>query len=569
MNNILSQKEIKERLPLHLQKFVIDQSYDSYTELDHAKWRYVMRMTLQYASDYAHEFFLPALKKMNLPIDRIPRIEQVNNAVNPYGWNAVCINAFITTKTFLEFHSEKILVVATCVRTLQHLKYTPYPDLIHDILGHGPCVAFSPIERLMRYFGKLGTRAFSSRLDSELHDALNKLSILKEEKSTNAQEINQVSGLIDYLKASFSEVSEMEKVRRLHWYTLEYGLVGSLGTPKIYGAGLLSSIGESYKSLSHDVEKRPYTLGVYNDDFDPTQHQKKLNVIKDFESLEQLLEEFAARMAISTGGVCGLGKLIDSKDIGTLELDHLLQITGEFANMISFEGKPVYIESRDRVVLSVENQMLKKASKVRSPLGIVIQCVVNDAFKDLKLLHQELKSGDRIELHYDSGMSFEGNIENTIIHQGVLLVIEASQHYIYNHGVKSLEGEGCTLLFGNKVNSVYAGVVDKNTFEEYEPIVSMPPLPEHSVAEKKHFVFYKELREMRLNHSIDLKRLKEIFNASIENAPKDWLIILELYELIGASNDNFKDIVKNKLLELAKNDDYRVLIEKGLALRIY
>ena len=116
------------------------------------------------------------------------------------------------------------------------------------------------------------------------------------------------------------ELSEMAQIQKLHWWTVEYGLIGTVENPKIYGAGLLSSIGESEWCMQDKVKKLPYSIAAANLNFDITQPQPQLFVTPDFAYLSLVLEEFANTMALRTGGLKGVHKIIESKNLGTIEL---------------------------------------------------------------------------------------------------------------------------------------------------------------------------------------------------------------------------------------------------------
>jgi phenylalanine-4-hydroxylase len=106
------------------------------------------------------------------------------------------------------------------------------------------------------------------------------------------------------------ELSEMAQIRNLHWWTVEYGLIGTLDNPKIYGAGLLSSIGESAWCMTDEVQKLPYSIDAAHANFDITKPQPQLYVTPNFAYLNLVLEEFANKMALRTGGLSGIEKLI-------------------------------------------------------------------------------------------------------------------------------------------------------------------------------------------------------------------------------------------------------------------
>ena len=83
---------------------------------------------------------------------------------------------------------------------------------------------------------------------------------------------------------------------RLHWWTVEYGLIGSLKNPKIYGAGLLSSVGESQNCLTDSVKKIPFSIDCINYNYDITEQQPQLFVTESFSKLTDVLHEFEKTM---------------------------------------------------------------------------------------------------------------------------------------------------------------------------------------------------------------------------------------------------------------------------------
>src|SRR5947208_12682078 len=86
----------------------------------------------------------------------------------------------------------------------------------------------------------------------------------------NLEEIKKAEELVAYRQKTLGEPSEMALLSRLHWWTVEYGLIGTLENPKIYGAGLLSSIGESVSCLEPHVKKIPYSIEAVKTPFDIT-----------------------------------------------------------------------------------------------------------------------------------------------------------------------------------------------------------------------------------------------------------------------------------------------------------
>src|SRR3981189_2089044 len=143
------------------------------------------------------------------------------------------------------------------------------------------------------------------------------LAILKEQPNTPAKEIEAATKLVEDRQKNLGNPSEMARLSRLHWWTVEYGLIGTLESPKIYGAGLLSSIGESVSCLEANVKKLPYSVEAAQQPFDITTKQPQLFVCRDFKHLSDVLEEFASKMAYRVGGLEGLRKAIECKRAAT------------------------------------------------------------------------------------------------------------------------------------------------------------------------------------------------------------------------------------------------------------
>ena len=136
-----------------------------------------------------------------------------------------------------------------------------------------------------------------------MYEAVRLLSILKENPNSSKKDIEEANNIVNRLQNEMGELSEMAKIRNLHWWTVEYGLIGNLNDPKIYGAGLLSSIEESQACLEKKVKKIPYSVDAANVNFDITNTQPQLFVVPDFSKLSFVLEKFANTMAIRTGGL--------------------------------------------------------------------------------------------------------------------------------------------------------------------------------------------------------------------------------------------------------------------------
>lgn len=310
-----------------------------------------MRKNVDYLSKVAHESYLDGLAKTGISIESIPSMYGMNRILKEIGWAAVAVDGFIPPNAFMEFQAYKVLVIASDIRQLENIEYTPAPDIIHEGAGHAPIIANPEYAEYLRRFGEIGCKAISSGRDYEIYEAIRLLSILKEAEGVDPEEIKKAEEQVDYLQGITEEPSEMALIRNLHWWTVEYGLIGTTDTPKIYGAGLLSSIGESAWCMTDNVKKLPYSIEAAYQGFDITKPQPQLYVTPDFAYLSEVLEEFANKMALRKGGLMGINKLIDSKALGTIELNTGLQISGVFTRVIEHEGKPAYVQTTGNTAL--------------------------------------------------------------------------------------------------------------------------------------------------------------------------------------------------------------------------
>ncbi|MEJ0029945.1 MAG: aromatic amino acid hydroxylase [Bacteroidota bacterium] len=282
--------EVTENLPPHLLQFVVDQPYNAYTPVDQAVWRYVMRQNYFHLRKVAHESYVQGLQMTGVDIEQIPTMYGMNRILKDIGWAAVAVDGFIPPGAFMEFTKYNVLVIAADIRTLEHIEYTPAPDVIHESAGHAPILAVPEFAAYLKDIGEAGSKAFSSQEDFALYEAIRHLSIIKEDPDTPAADIEIAEKEIEKIQSNMGPPSEMALIRNLHWWTVEYGLIGTVEHHKIYGAGLLSSIGESMSCLGATVKKIPYTLDAMNCNYDITKPQPQLFVTPSFAHLTNRIE---------------------------------------------------------------------------------------------------------------------------------------------------------------------------------------------------------------------------------------------------------------------------------------
>ena len=546
-----------DRLPPHLKQFIKPQNYADYSPIDQAVWRYVMRKNVSYLSKVAHESYVKGLEMTGIDIDAIPSMYGMNRILKEIGWAAVAVDGFIPPNAFMEFQAYKVLVIASDIRQLENIEYTPAPDIIHESAGHAPIIANPDYAEYLRRFGEIGAKAILSGHDNDMYEAVRKLSILKESPTATKEEILSAEEEVNTLQNKKVPLSEMAKIRNLHWWTVEYGLIGSVEDPKIYGAGLLSSIGESKWCMSDNVKKIPYSIDASEQEFDITQPQPQLYVTPDFSYLMQVLEEFATTMALRKGGFRGLNKLIDSKKIGTIELNTGLQISGVFTEMITDEdNNVVFFRTEGPTALAYrEKEIIGHGTAAHihgfsSPIGKLkgINLAIEDMGpRDLKAYN--FYDGKRISFEYESGITVEGlNITGIRNIKGELFLIQFEDCTVKYKDKILFKPEYGTfdLAVGSSIVSAFAGSAD---FRSYDDLYHVSETKTIKVEKSDKVLalekLYAEVRNMRDNNVLDIKRVSNILDTLIQEYPEDWLLTLELYELIYVT-DNLE--LANKML---------------------
>ena len=536
-----------DRLPKHLKQFIKPQDYSDYTPINQAVWRYVMRKNVDYLSKVAHESYLEGLKKTGLEVDNIPNMYGMNRILKEIGWAAVAVDGFIPPNAFMEFQAYNVLVIASDIRQLEHIEYTPAPDIIHEGAGHAPIIANPEYAEYLRRFGEIGCKAISSARDYELYEAVRLLSIIKEAEDTPQADIEAAEKQVDYLQKNMGEPSEMAQIRNLHWWTVEYGLIGTVDNPKIYGAGLLSSIGESAWCMTDQVKKLPYTIEAVNQSFDITKPQPQLYVTPDFAHLSLVLEEFANTMALRTGGLSSLKKLIHSKAIGTIELSTGLQISGLFTKVIEEEGKPVYLQTTGKTALSYREKELvghgtiTHADGFGSPIGKLKG--INLAIEDMSprdLRAYDIYEAEKVTLEFEGNVTVSGEIVTGSRNLRGEIILISFKNCTVTHGETILfkpEWGIYDMAVGKKVISAFSGPADANSFDMVTHVPSSHTIKAKKSEERLALEnLYQEVRHIREGNDSNAS-LKNIFQLLKTNHPKDWLLSVEIIEILATSHE--------------------------------
>ena len=568
---------VTKKLPKYLHKFIVKQPYEEYTAQNQAVWRYVMRLNISCLKKVAHSCYIDGLNKTGIVEDFIPEMEGMNRILQNIGWAAVSVDGFIPPNAFMEFQSYNVLVISSEIRTIDHIKYTPAPDIIHEAAGHAPIIANQEYSEYLRRLGEIGCKAISSPKDDEMYEAVRLLSILKENPNSSKKDIEEANNSVNRLQNEMGELSEMAKIRNLHWWTVEYGLIGDLNDPKIYGAGLLSSIEESQACLEKKVKKIPYSVDAANVNFDITNTQPQLFVVPDFSKLSFVLEKFANTMAIRTGGLNGVRKLIDSKTMGSVELSSGVQVSGHFTNVIQKNKKPIYFNTSGDTAISVNGKELighgKEYHKVGfgSPVGKlkgINIAIENMSPKDLK--RNGIIEGKKVILNFEGGVKVEGEIitGKRDLQGKIILVSFKDCRVTYLEKVLFDPSWGIyEMAVGENIISAFAGPASTESFSDIYSISDKKTNKIiYSKADQKIHELYKNLRVFRENKTFDSRIYIALFKEIRKNCPDEWLILLELYEVVYFNDIVLAKEVHIELVRLKRNKNLKQLICDGLDL---
>ncbi|MBF00015.1 aromatic amino acid hydroxylase [Flavobacterium coralii] len=578
MNANIESNPLIDRLPGHLKQFIKPQDYEDYTPINQAVWRYVMRKNVDYLSRVAHSSYLEGLKKTGIEVDSIPSMYGMNRILKEIGWAAVAVDGFIPPNAFMEFQAYNVLVIASDIRQLEHIEYTPAPDIIHEGAGHAPIIANPEYAEYLRRFGEIGCKAISSARDYEMYEAIRLLSILKEAEGTPQEEIEAAEKRVDELQNDMGELSEMALIRNLHWWTVEYGLIGTVDNPKIYGAGLLSSIGESTWCMTDNVKKLPYDINAAYQSFDITKPQPQLFVTPDFAHLSLVLEEFANKMALRTGGLSGIKKLIASNALGTIEFSTGLQVSGVFTNVIEEEGKPVYIQVTGPTALAYREKELVghgtayHAEGFGSPVGKLkgINLAIEDMSpRDLKAY--AIYEGERVTLEFEGNITVSGEIiTGTRNLQGKIILISFKDCTVTHNDTVLFSPEWgiYDMAVGKKVISAFSGPADVNSFDLITHVPSSKTIKAKKSAQRQELEnLYQNIRNIREGKEASMS-LEDVFAQLTENHPKDWLLSVEIAELLHKEKE--ESMLQQVLAHLdrvkAQRPEVAHLIDGGLEL---
>ncbi|WP_427450428.1 phenylalanine 4-monooxygenase [Litorimonas sp. WD9-15] len=230
--------------------FTIDQCWDEYTAEEHEVWDILYHRQIEILADRAAPVFLDGLKRLELSRSGIPDLARLNKALKALtGWEVVMVPHLVPDEVFFDHLANRRFPAGRFIRKRSQLDYLQEPDVFHDIFGHVPMLAYPVFADYMQAYGQGGLRA--------------------------------------------AKLGRLKNLARLYWYTVEFGLIQTEAGLRIYGAGIVSSAGESRYALE---DEKPNRIGfdlerVMRTNYEIDDFQKSYFVIESYEQLFEATQQ--------------------------------------------------------------------------------------------------------------------------------------------------------------------------------------------------------------------------------------------------------------------------------------
>jgi phenylalanine-4-hydroxylase len=332
----------------------------------------------------------------------------------------------------------------------------------------------------------------------------------------------------------------------MNWWTAEYGLIGTLENPKLFGAGLLSSVGEARLCLSAKVKKLPLTVDCIKQSYDITEQQPQLFVTPDFKTLSKVLEEMAQSMAYRQGGLIGLKKALLAKTVNTAEWSSGLQVSGELASVTeSPVGTPAYLRFQGPCQLAYEDEEINRHDKTYhsqgfgSPVGLLknhTRCL--STWDDHELIDYGFLPGRDLVLDFISGVRVEGIFKSVLRRDSKNILITFQKCTVTWGSQRLFEPSwgDYDMAVGAKIESVFGGPADRAAYGETDDFAAVQiPRRKFSETEQLQHGQYQKLRDLReglaKGEALNMG-LQPLLRRHDESFADDWLFRIEALELV-------------------------------------
>ncbi len=534
----------------------MQQDYSRYTAIDQAVWRFVLLQTHARLKATAHPAYSDGLAQTGISVEHIPSIREMDEHLAPFGWGAVCVDGFSPPRAFQELQSLSILPIAADMRSAEHLVYTPAPDIIHEAAGHAPILPDPTYAKYLRRIGAAGARAFTLPDDTAVDRAIHALSEIKELPSATPEQVAKAEQALVAARAGVRRVSEAARLSRLYWWTAEYGLVGSPSDYKLYGAGLLSSLWESFSCHDPRVEKNWLSAAAVDVEYDITRPQPQLFVTPSFERLHDVLDEVVRGLASARGGEAALAEALAAQEIASIQLQGGVELHGRLTQLLG--------GSSGSRVLIVSGGARAALSGVRAA-GDSVYAVLGDAGAALA----DLEPGP-VDLQLGDGVRVRGMLEQ--LHRGehpaaALLVFESGQ-LLAGAGLEARLGAGALVVVAPTALGAHAGA-PSDFFPSTELPRTLVPKSRSLPPREGAMLSLYEAAHAALRSSVGsavLPAFERLHGELERDFKNDWLLrwnLLESLQKLGLGGE-LADALRSELTKLEVYYEYKQPIASGL-----
>ena len=225
------------------------QIYENYTREDYKVWEILFNKRLENLQGIVAEEFLVALDDLNFKAEKIPNFVEINNILkNRTGWSIKTVPNISPPEEFFSFLSMKKFTATCWLRSIDQIDYLEEPDMFHDVFAHVPLLSNKDYTNFFKEMGEIA------------------MSVIEDPK-------------------------KLERLQRIYWFTIEFGLIKKNNRFKIYGAGIISSDEESKNALSKKSKKCEFDVKkVMN-------HSFRIDIVQDtyyyINSFDQLTSSIA------------------------------------------------------------------------------------------------------------------------------------------------------------------------------------------------------------------------------------------------------------------------------------
>jgi phenylalanine-4-hydroxylase len=234
----------------------ITQHWTQYTPEQHSVWQTLYERRMADLESSGSQVYLQGAKVIGLKASQIPKLDNLNQRLSACTqWKAVAVSGFLPAQQFFECLAKRNFPTTVTIRDGKRLDYVPEPDIFHDVFGHVPLHAEPVFAAFLQRFGRIASLV--------------------------------------------SNEADREKMTRLFWFTVEFGLIAERGETKVYGSGLISSHKDCANALSENCKRRAFTLEeVFAQDFEIDDLQPTLFVLDSFQQLYEAVEQARVELRV-------------------------------------------------------------------------------------------------------------------------------------------------------------------------------------------------------------------------------------------------------------------------------